>query len=129
MQRLIGRRMVLDVARQGAVEGVIHFELDEHREKTPFGKSARQLAQFQTNRHRVAVAAIYDPGDTPHPPRRPGGPFSGQRAPLGAQAGDLWHGRLLLFGTLVGLAQADSRLSGPASLWPSGTPLSVFRPR
>jgi len=33
--------------------------------------------------HRVAVTAIDDSGDAPRTPRRPGGPFPGQRAPLG----------------------------------------------
>ena len=40
MQRLIGRRMVLHIAWQGAMNVTIHFELDERREKTAFGKSA-----------------------------------------------------------------------------------------
>jgi hypothetical protein len=110
MQGLIGRRMVLHIARQSAMDRIIHSDGDDRCEETAFGESAGQLAGFQADQHRIPVAAIDDPGDAAHAPRRSGGPFSGARAPLSAQGGDLGHGRRSSLATGPA-SSADSRFT------------------
>ena len=91
MQRRVGCRMALHVARQGAVDDTVDRDIDQGREKTAVGQRARQFARLQADQHRLLVVAIDDAGDAPRAPRSPGGSLSGARARLGAEGGDLGH--------------------------------------
>src|SRR5260370_36277244 len=96
MQRRVGCRMVLHVARQGAVDDPVHPDVDQSGEETAVGKSARKLARLQTDQHRLPVVAVDDARDASRTPYRPGGSHSGAGARFGAQGGDLWHPSALL---------------------------------
>src|SRR5260370_24787263 len=91
MERRIGYRMVLDVARQGAVRRAVELNVDEGREKAGPGERAPQLARLEADQHRGLLVAVDDRRDASLAPCRPGRALAGALARLGVEAHDLGH--------------------------------------
>jgi hypothetical protein len=79
MQRRVGDRMILDLARQRAMHRAVDRHIDDGREKPGAANRARQFARLEADRRRLLVVAIDDAGNAPGPPRRPRRALAGAR--------------------------------------------------
>ncbi len=91
MQWRIRYRMVLHIARQGAVRRTVELHVDQMREEAGPRQRATQLARLEADQHRFLLVAIDDRGDAPRAPHRPGRALADALARLGAEADDLGH--------------------------------------
>src|SRR5207248_11422375 len=96
VQWRIADRMVLDIARQGAMRRPVDADVDERREEPGPRHDPGQRARIEADQHRLLLVAIDDPGNAPAAPRRPRRALAGAGARLGTEADDLGHDFLLL---------------------------------
>ncbi len=97
MQRRVGYRVVLHLARQRAVRRAVDADLDNVVEEPGPRQNAGQLARLEADRHRLLVVAVDDCGDAPGAPRRARRALAGPRSRLGAEADHFGHFLSLLY--------------------------------
>src|SRR5205814_2909586 len=91
MERRLGDRVELHLARQGAVCRPIELEVDQMRVEAGARQRATEFARLQADQHRILLVAIDDRRNASRAPHCPGRALAGALARLGAEADDLGH--------------------------------------